>query len=228
MRVLACLVLVLAWGCDGEAAPEDSGRVGMDAGPVETDAGGDGGVTDDAEVGDADVGDGGADGGVETDAGPAGPCPGALPSAGASCGMPGLVCTYGDDPRLACRDRAECTDAGWTVEMPDCAPLDMSACPPEMPGAVDTCDGMVGAYCEYGETACGCTNCFGGPCGGTAMWDCTMPPPDSRCPRRTPNAGDYCAEEGLTCDYGTCTLGTQASLTCTDGAWRSTDIPCPV
>ena len=223
MRAWACLVLLLTLGCDGESPPADAGT---DGGVAEMDAGRDAGTVGE-DAGEPEDGGSADDGGVVTDAGPSGPCPASLPSGG-SCDEPGLVCSYGDDPRLSCRDRATCTDGSWTAEMPDCAPLERSGCPAEMPGAVDTCEGMEGTYCEYGDSACGCTNCFGGPCGGTPMWDCTTAPADERCPRETPNAGAACSDEGLVCDYGTCSIGTQASLTCTDGAWRSEDIDCPL
>jgi len=65
------------------------------------------------------------------------PCLASLPEDGAPCvalwqgGLPGTRCTYGGDPRWACRDSATCDGASWTVSRPwvSCSPL--PPCPQE-------------------------------------------------------------------------------------------------
>lgn len=200
-----------------------------------------------------------ADGGVTRDA-PATspPCPSAAPDAGAACSGTGLACgyvdpryspavygssvcavecTYGDDPRHACRPDFACVDGGWALQRAalapqyPCASPPPAACPATLDAAVNADCPVAGAVCPYGASACVCTVCTGGcmarpDAGVPVTWQCDQPPSTPGCPASAPNYGTRCVTEGLVCDYGNCLAKTWMEAQCSGGVWRRTDNGC--
>lgn len=181
----------------------------------------------------AEQGTGGAGSSTSSGSGGTLPCPSAPPSHDALCtGFEGRTCEYGSDPRIYCRTSYTCVDMGaggarWQDPGgPDCPPPPVGDCPPT-PTATGECkpDGLV---CIYSEGAqCACSSCTGGPCGQIAYWACSPPPP-TYCPGQAPNVGQACSEEGVVCNYGSCSGGTVAKRICQDGVWVDEPVPCPV
>lgn len=158
-------------------------------------------------------------------------CPATLPDEAAACEVPGLVCEYGDGPIVACRERAVCTEQGFTLLLPNCLDehVDPEGCPAAAPAVGDPCEVDVDpSLCEYPPAFCGCSNCgFGGPCGGPGEWACAAPA--EGCPSVAPRLGFSCASEGQSCQYGSCVLGgVYAGRTCLSGNWVDSTGPCPL
>jgi hypothetical protein len=169
------------------------------------------------------AGHGGQAGGGGQGGEPTGRCPDELPQGGSACGVPDLLCTYGDDPRPQCRAMAYCMWPEWTVFMPKCiGPVSCEAAPPP-PQAACMLEGEVCAYPD--GTMCTCATCFGGSCTMPGpSWYCTMLGPG--CPTFVPNSGDVCDREGQACSYGDpCSSGVEA--VCKDGEWQWQPIACP-
>lgn len=157
------------------------------------------------------------------------PCPLSLPEFQSACATPDLQCEYDDGIVLACRTRAVCGADGWDILQPNCMsdPPPDPACLPTQPSGACTVESDP-FLCVYGATACGCTNCLGGPCGGDAMWVCA-PPPEAPCPEIAPRIGRECENEGLFCTYGTCALGSiTGGRQCAGGIWTEEGIACPL
>lgn len=156
-------------------------------------------------------------------------CPSEAPPDGAACDMPGLLCEVEDGIVVVCRATATCTAQGWENEAPGCSsipPTDPS-CPTAQPSG-DCAVASDPALCVYGDTMCGCSDCLGGPCGGQAQWVCA-PPPAPPCPTVAPKLGGACTDEGLSCAYGSCAIDqVLAGRACTDGAWVSDPVACPL
>jgi hypothetical protein len=157
-------------------------------------------------------------------------CPTEVPPEGGACPALSLVCELDDGVVVSCRTRVTCTDAGWSVQSPNCPsdPPPDPNCPPSPPQgdcAVATDPGL----CAYDEsTLCGCSDCLGGPCGGQAQWVCA-PAPEPPCPAIAPRLGDPCADEALICQYGSCAIGqVLAGRRCDGGLWIDEGIPCPL
>lgn len=185
----------------------------------------------------AEEGSGGSGAGSSSSSASGGqtPCPVQPPGSGATCsGLEGRTCEYGNDPRIYCRGYFMCVPTGsgephWQdAGNPDCPPPPVGDCPPT-PTVTGECqpDGLI---CIYSEGAqCACSACTGGPCGQTPYWACSLPPP-TYCPGQAPNSGQACSEadEGVVCDYGSCSGGTVAKRICQDGVWVDEPVPCPV
>lgn len=165
--------------------------------------------------------------------GGSGPCPASAPTAGAMCARDGLVCSFGDDPRPACRPRATCTSGSWTfaTPTPGCDPLPPATCPATREAAQGTACTPEGARCTYDGLACACTRCpnpyplcmeLPAP-----IWACDAPNPDAECPAAMPNLGVTCSAEGKMCTYG-CEAG--MARECTSGVWVEASSPggCPI
>jgi len=75
------------------------------------------------------AGCGGATPLTTTDAGVVIVCPAVAPTDGAACNRNGVVCEYGDDPRVQCRTFASCGAARWSTAAGTCDPLPPAACP---------------------------------------------------------------------------------------------------
>lgn len=193
-----------------------SSRTAGDAGGSDSGGGDSGG-------GDSGRTDGGGGGGV---------CPASLPAAGASCSREGLVCQYGDDPRIACRPTATCTSGSFVVNDPDCPPIAMVMCPATREAAAGQLCTPMDAICAYDGLACVCTNCEPGPaimCSGDPTWHCQAPHADPACPAAMPNSGTSCSgtPEGKECQYD-CEAG--MGRRCEGGVWVPYDPPggCPI
>ena len=212
--VLVCLVLLMNLGCS-----ESSSRPSIDAGPGYDGARPDSGPGDrDATA--IDSGGGGGDS-----------CPAEIPGPMQACSREGLVCAFGDDPRVMCRPRSTCTGGYWVASTEPCDPLPTVMCPASRAAA----DGMPctpeGAYCSYEGLSCLCTTCpnpwpicmkLPDP-----VWACEAPNPDPACPAAIPNLGTACAMEGQMCTYS---CETNMARTCIGGVWTESSSPggCPV
>ncbi|HZF54419.1 MAG TPA: hypothetical protein VE093_37490 [Polyangiaceae bacterium] len=157
-------------------------------------------------------------------------CPTTPPPDGEACSPVGLVCEMEAGVVLACRTRTNCMDTGWKTFPPGCLsdPPTDPACPASEPSG--DCDVMADpSLCVLAEnTLVGCSNCLGGPCGGPAEWVIAAPPV-SPCPALAPKLGAGCADEGLSCVYGSCALGgTSGGRTCLGAIWTEDIIPCPL
>lgn len=152
-------------------------------------------------------------------------CPSALPESGASCPRAELACTYGDDPRIACRTRADCNGSTWQLSSARCPPLTDCDATTTTGAACST----AGAACRRAEGGfCVCNTDAAHPmCDGMLRWNCALPPEDAACPRELPNLGAACESEGTSCGYGRCLGG--AVVTCRGGAWEAVEggAPCP-
>lgn len=161
------------------------------------------------------------DGDAIQDTSPPGPCPATEPTSGGACTRAGLVCSYGSDPLLMCRDTATCTGGRWSVLAVDCT--GQGACSATPPSGACTATSTLCAYPD--GTRCNCTACPGGNCSVTSAWNCLPPPADARCPRVTPQLGAVCSPDGVDCNYGACEGGWR--LVCTAGVWVDNVMPCP-
>ncbi len=155
------------------------------------------------------------------DSSQSGPCPVSEPTTGTACSREALVCSYGSDPMLICRDTATCTAGRWSVLAVDCT--GQGTCAPTPPSGVCTATSVVCAYPD--GTRCNCTQCAAGPCTMTPAWNCLPPPTDLRCPRITPQLGAACSPDGVDCNYGACNGGWR--VVCAAGVWVNTPTPCP-
>jgi hypothetical protein len=176
-------------------------------------------------------GGGAGDGGTDLDDGAAAAsCPTGLPVEGAVCDREGLLCAFGDDPRVECRATAYCRALTWHVDLPACAPLPEVTCPDTREAAAGQGCAVQDAYCSYDGVPCHCTNCVEYPaslCGGDPIWQCAEPNLDPGCPAAIPNLGAACEEAGLLCTYG-CEV--DRSRRCLGGVWIAATAPggCPL
>jgi len=150
------------------------------------------------------------------------------------CNDPSLSCEYGGDQDLQCDGLAVCTNGSWSVTEPPASSL----CPTSPPGK-DGCPDKyssvpVGASCTgttecaYPQGRCACAVSFG-PVqleDAGSSWVCEQP--EDGCPEPRPQVGTSCSMEGLTCDYGTCTLPGGTAMACTNGTWAIQMSACAV
>ncbi len=159
-----------------------------------------------------------------------GPCPATIPAEGSPCAREGLVCGYGDDPRVQCHPRATCTNGAWTWQRTNCPGLPPTSCPPTRAMASGQQCTPRDAFCGYEGIPCRCTNCVFYPierCDGPLTWHCEAPNTTPGCPAAIPNLGTTCTAEGLQCGYG-CEPG--MARTCRSGVWTESSTPggCPI
>jgi len=170
-------------------------------------------------------------------------CPASPPGDGSPCTpppastSPGISadsahCSWGSDPRAACRTTALCTDKKiWSVTKPTspgCStPPLPSACPAAPATVGSTCSDKT-LSCWYASgTNCWCSDCKGGteyPICQTIdppQWACHAPP--SGCPTKLPQAGSACSTPGLDCGPD-CNL----SVVCESGRWVWKQGNCPI
>ena len=151
-------------------------------------------------------------------------CPAIEPVAGKACSA-GLSCSYGDDPRPACRDRYACTKGKWVASEPapgTCAPIaDCSMTPSGFPVVGNECQ-TIGEECTFDGGTSGTIYCRCSFCGAKsscpasmADWACAGPP-IAPCPEELPNEGDACAKK-QSCFYGVPCEG--ASMVCNGKTW---------
>jgi hypothetical protein len=164
--------------------------------------------------------------------GPEGPCPASPPAAGASCSVE-VTCSWGTDPRDACRVEGECATAiatspslSWAVSTPSCQPL-AASCPVAAPTSdgQDSCTSAEsGLTCVYSGDAFTCAHCSGELAGDALTW--CFSALAAGCPADVPNYGDACSPESLFCNYNACAPG-GAGLVCEGGVWHPAAIACP-
>jgi hypothetical protein len=150
-------------------------------------------------------------------------CPKSEPLAGGGC-ADGLTCSYNKDLRPNCRVRAKCDGGKWSVDDPECEPL--QECQGVQPGTM--CDDSVAASCMIeGYIYCVCTGCSGaGPCSNETVWRCTEGPDSNICPHVMPNEGQTCEGE-VECPYGSCATDTSMVVSCNGATWGWTSAQCP-
>jgi len=139
-------------------------------------------------------------------------------------------CSWGDDPRPACRVRGSCQSGAWAITQPSdsCTTAPKPAACPAAPEADGTTCADPTLQCWYDDgTVCSCSACRGAteypicqPIDPPA-WGCVKP--TSGCPNPPPQAGDACTDPNLQC-------GTSCELPirCVDGTWRYGQIQCPI
>jgi hypothetical protein len=210
MRV-SCLASVFLGAISGIACDGATPNVGSPDATVEAPSPTDGSIAD-AGRSEASAPDSATD--APLDQG----CPAMEPSVGVACAPEGVECTYGTDPRLACRDDAVCMGGKWSLDTPNC-----SAPPtcPASPTAGAACD-TLGEICAAGSTPCACYSCTIA-CTQPKTWHCPSLP--SGCPASSPNFGDPCTNPGLICDYGSCGGGWAAQ--CVGSTWARYTPLCP-
>ncbi len=151
-------------------------------------------------------------------------------ASGTMLGFSSADCSWGDDPRPACRTRGVCANGAWAITAPDDAcsvPAKPPACAdaPPKPGA-DCADPALQCWYDNG-TVCSCSACQG----GTQYPFCrTINPPawacvaaTDGCPNPLPQAGSACTDPSLQC-------GTSCELPirCESGAWQYGQAMCPI
>ena len=158
-------------------------------------------------------------------------CPKTAPVAGKACSGD-LYCSYGDDPRPACRDRYGCSSGKWVASHPGagtCAPIaDCSMTPSGFPVVSHECD-TIGEECSFDGGASGTIYCRCNFCGDAsacpasmASWACAGPP-IAPCPEALPNDGQAC-EKKQSCFYGVPCEG--VTMTCDGKTWASVSGGC--
>jgi hypothetical protein len=166
----------------------------------------------------------------ECPAGPARPnstarpvCPNLEPLLSAACYLDaGTVCSYGDDPRTACRHVYTCSKGNWTAMFTWSCPAITSYCPATAPAQQSNC--MVptdpSVPCVFGDLSCYCGS-PGIAAGTAAPWICYGPPANPACPAIAPNIGDGCSTQALECWYAPTGCDTPNSYVfCRNGQWE--------
>ena len=233
---------------DGDASigDGDASGDGDTSGDGDGDSTGDGyGDTGDGDVGDGDTGDGdtgdgdgaGTGGRTGTGGGPAGTggmtgmppmgiCPPMPPNIDMMCPQ-GLSCTYGDDPRLNCRESYTCSSEGqWVAAIPDCLTADY--CFDELPyeNSTTSCEDF-GHTCWYDDhiPVCVCQECVDQECAEKGFYSCVGT--GALCPNLPPNLGQACDDlDGVICEYARCPSPDHAVVQCAEGKWQRVDTQC--
>jgi hypothetical protein len=90
--------------------------------------------------------------------------------------------------------------------------------------------GNYGLVCDYTQGRCACTT-FAGPvaidASAAARWICQNPS-DATCPKPRAPLGSACSQQGLTCDYGSCSVPGGSAEQCDAGIWQQAFTPCPL
>lgn len=166
--------------------------------------------------------------------GPPPTCPRAEPELGGDCRGhdDGLLCTYGDDPRVACRGRYACSDGKWQspeLLFGQCVAPEKDFCPEQEPERSDECivsNAGSAMVCRYeNNMVCSCIGRgFGGAGepGDSGWWVCHGPPADERCPAVIPNLGEGCGHHAVQCQYApsVCSGATYDTVFCFNGEWE--------
>ncbi|HVY31255.1 MAG TPA: hypothetical protein VHB79_32080 [Polyangiaceae bacterium] len=154
-------------------------------------------------------------------------CPKNMPSNGALC-KDGLMCSYGADLRVTCRNMAKCDGGKWTINRPNCEGL------PTCGNGVKTdvlCDPQAPQCILDSSQLCVCSACgssSGGACQvDTYKWVCAGGSGGPTCPVIPPNLGQACG--GVeSCPYGSCAAGNNVTASCTNQKWSWEQNPCPL
>ncbi len=161
-------------------------------------------------------------------------CPGSLPTQFAPCSENGLVCEWGTSPDPSCDDSATCNSGSWAIPSAPagvCAPSAPIVCPSSFASVarMSACT-PYGGFCDYPEGRCACSVPEGPAMMNppSAIWLCQDAGPG--CPTPRPRLGTPCSpkEEGMQCDYGSCTVPGGSAEQCTAGVWMPAAVGCPL
>lgn len=164
--------------------------------------------------------------------GPRPRCPTPEPTIGSDCltDDEGLLCFYGEDPRVACRGRYECHEGTWRLPpgiFGLCHEPEEDFCPSEQPPSADVCTVSTAGpdmVCGYeNNLSCMCYgHGLGNEPGGSGYWNCFGPPADGRCPAVIPNLGEGCEVQALQCRYepASCDGASYDTVFCFNGEWE--------
>ena len=220
--VLSFSVLIAVSACGGETKRDDGTAA----------QGGESGAAGSTSGGAPTAGTGGSAGATSSYCGATPPANGsackALPASGTTFDQ--AHCSWGDDPRPACRVRGFCQSGVWAITQPSdsCATAPKPAACPAAPEADGTTCADPMLQCWYDDgTLCSCSACQGAtqyPICRTIdppAWGCVKP--TSGCPNPPPQAGSACTDPNLQC-------GTSCELPirCVDGTWRYGQRQCPI
>jgi hypothetical protein len=149
-------------------------------------------------------------------------CPPQVPDESQRC-EDGLVCSYGEDPRVECRPLYTCQDGTWLGSSVTCVPWNDCA---DLLSAGDVACGELGLECWTGDLGmqCVCLQCSGSSCANELEWTCADAPLEP-CPTTPPDLGQPC-NEAQVCRYGVCGASSYVSAQCVSGAWDWSQAGC--
>jgi hypothetical protein len=181
------------------------------------------------------TGSDGGEGGDGAGGGGTSPCPASPPGDGSACGPQGLTCEWGSSPVQDCDTVALCNGGRWQVTPHDPGGLDCGGGPQGMcPSSYASVPRAAhcspyGSYCDYPEGRCACTVPAGPgfPADASAVAEWVCQDAQSGCPRPRPPLGSTCAQNGLQCDYGACSIPGGNAETCQGGLWIEGGVACP-
>ena len=159
-------------------------------------------------------------------------CPLTVPKRGDPC-MVGTPCSYGDDPRPACRQYFGCPNFTWVANTPlpeACKPIiDCSMTPSGFPVVGKACK-TSGEECSFDGGSSGTIYCRCSFCGTDAScppdheaWACAGPPLRP-CPAQLPNEGQPCDTPVKDCFYGVPCQG--VGMSCDGKLWSRVSGGC--
>jgi hypothetical protein len=222
----------------GSGGSGSSGSSGSTGGSGGSSGGGSGGGSGSSGGSTSGGGSGSSSGGCGagcTDGGPAPACPAQVLSSKVACSPQGLECEYGSNPVQDC-DYVQTCNGTWQVANPTdskCGSTLGAGCPLTFDAVSQgsTCADN-GLVCNYPRGRCACVDSFGGPIilvdgSVPARWAC-QDPSTAGCPMPRAPLGSACTEEGLSCDYGTCSVPGGTAEECQNGLWQQALVVCPV
>jgi hypothetical protein len=167
------------------------------------------------------------------DSGPPSACPSQLPASGRPCAPNGLACEYGMSPVQSCNSVANCSASVWQIQSPNgsnCASGPGPMCPASFASVPqNTHCTNYGVICDYPQARCACT-VTSGPAlldaSAVARWICQNPT-TAGCPTPRAPLGSACKQQGLSCDYGACSIPGGTSEVCDSGIWKPAMVACP-
>lgn len=226
VRLLTLSACALLAACSGSTkAGDGTGGGAGSSGSAGTSSGG------------AGAGMGGSAGSAGSSGGAAGACGSAPPKNGSPCersssgtGFTTAECSWGEDPRPACRTHGTCNSGAWSITPPNdgCAVDPQPAACPTAPATEGASCSDATLQCWYDDGAvCSCSACEGGseyPLCRTIdppQWACVKP--QAGCPNPAPQAGSACDDPQLQC-------GTSCELPirCEGGIWQYGQEMCPI
>jgi hypothetical protein len=169
------------------------------------------------------------------DSGPAPLCPPDPPASKTSCSPTGLDCEYGSNPVQGCDTVSTCNGT-WTTTAPTdtkCSPTLGAGCPLTFEGVPQgsSCpsDGLI---CNYPRGRCACEVYTGGPIllvdsSVQGHWVC-QDPATPGCPIPRAPLGSACTQNGVSCDYGTCSVPGGTAEICQNNRWEEAVFACAV
>lgn len=165
--------------------------------------------------------------------GPRPSCPLSEPDLEGDCGddVEGMLCTYGDSPRVACRARYTCREGQWSLPealFGQCVEPEEGFCPEARPQQDAECtvssagEAMVCGYEDNVTCSCFGRAVLSGEPGDPGRWVCNGPPANESCPAVIPNIGDGCETHAVQCKYAPsiCEGATYDTVFCFNGEWE--------